>query len=272
MSSAAVSRPPVELLRATRCVAPARGCPHRESVEIQQRTTTILRASVQVHRRSASFSKDTGAARSARTSARVRGPILAMRRGGRGVLTPWPRLPFAALRAGSSGEGERKEDLYARGIAETAGDGRTGAGFPPGPSGGGDSGSRGGGVGTPRGADRAGGGAGGAAAGRRGGEARVHRTACRGAARAAGSATQVSVRGWQGGGAGEHGAWRAVPAAGDSRDQPGIPHVGPGHAGEGDRAEGIARESRHVREAARRSDRGAHTVRAHAGGDAGGQA
>src|SRR5438874_5264933 len=49
--------------------------------------------------------------------------------------------------------------------SEAAGDGRTGAGFPPGPSGGGDSGRRGGGVGTPRGADRAGGGAGGAAAG-----------------------------------------------------------------------------------------------------------
>src|SRR6266481_1099106 len=101
-----------------------------------------------------------------------------------------------------AGEGERKEDLYARGIAETAGDGRTGAGFPPGPSGGGDSGSRGGGVGAPRGADRAGGGAGGPAAGRRGGAARVHRTARRGAARAAESAAQVSVRGWQGGGEG----------------------------------------------------------------------
>src|SRR2546423_1078080 len=168
---------------------------------------------------------DTGALRSARTSARVRGPIIAMRRGGRGVLTPWPRLPSGE--GGSSppvplcamrrrGRGERKEDLYARGIAETAGDGRTGAGFPPGPSGGGDSGSRGGGVGPPRGADRAGGGAGGAAAGRRAGAARVHRAARRGAARAAESAAQVSVRRWQGGGEGEHGARRAVPAACDA--------------------------------------------------------
>src|SRR5882672_4018803 len=209
MSTASVSRPSVGMLRATLCVDPARECPHRESLEIHRRTATSLRASAHVRRRIASSSKDTGASRGARASAWVRGPILAMRRGGRGVLTPWPPLPW--------GEGERRRmegRMYARGIAETAGDGRTGAGFPPGPSDGGDPGSRGGGVRTPRGADHAGGGAGGAAAGRRGGAARVHRTACRGAARAAESAAQVSVRGWKGGGEGEHGAGRAVPAAG----------------------------------------------------------
>src|SRR2546430_3442636 len=75
------------------CVAPARECPHRESVEIHQGSATMLRVSVHARQRSAAVSKDTGAARGARTSARVRGPIIAKRRGGRGVLTPWARLP-----------------------------------------------------------------------------------------------------------------------------------------------------------------------------------
>src|SRR2546426_4608727 len=217
------------MLRARMCVDPARECPHQESLEIQQRTATMLRARAQVRGRSASSPKDSGASRSTRVSTRARGPIVAMRDGrremerphplaplptGEVVLTPWPPLP--------SGEGERKGGLYARGIAETAGDGRTGARFPPGPSDGGDPGSRGDGVRPPRGAARARGWTGGAAAGRRGSEARVHRTARRGPARAAESAAQVSVRGWEGSGAREHGTRRAAPAAGHSRDQPSI--------------------------------------------------
>src|SRR3989454_5910574 len=203
------------MLRARMCVDPARECPHQESLEIQQRTATMLRARAQVRGRSASSPKDPGAWSSTRVSTRARGPIVAMRDGrGEVVLTPWPPLP--------SGEGERKGGLYARGIAETAGDGRTGARFPPGPSDGGDPGSRGDGVRPPRGAARARGCAGDAAAGRRGSEARVHRTARRGPARAAEPAAQVSVRGWEGSGAREHGTRRAAPAAGHSRDQPSI--------------------------------------------------
>src|SRR5260221_13493424 len=94
MSTASVSRPAVGMLRATLRVDPARECPHRESLDIHRRTATSLRAGAHVRRRIASSSKDTGASRRARTSAQVRGPILAMRGGRRGVLTPWARLPF----------------------------------------------------------------------------------------------------------------------------------------------------------------------------------
>src|SRR6185437_7988009 len=89
------------MLRATRRVDPARGCPHRESLEIYRRTATSLRARAHVRGRIASSPKDTGAVKSARARARARGPIVATRnRVGRG------RVSRARTPARADGEGK----------------------------------------------------------------------------------------------------------------------------------------------------------------------